>query len=131
VTHIPGQFTAIAELEWYWCVYPSMVGPPSAVEVLQAVCGGLISSRGREGAVSERVFDAIARAEPIRERLSLLKQRQRRVLRLAYDETLGKDRERLDRVATACRLRGDLTERRLHAEALVGRALRAYCGAMG
>jgi len=118
------------ELRWYWLVYPAIVGLPSAHAVLVSICSGFSSPR-TERVISERVQDALGRAEPIRAALDRLRPRQRRVLRLAYDCSWRLEREELERVATGCRLPGDLVTRRAHAGELLDGALVAYTREVG
>ena len=123
------ELVAVGELQWYWLQYPAIVGVVGSTAVVVDCLNGLRGNCASALGSNTSAADAIERAYPIRVRLGLLSPQQRKVLRLAYDPSSRPEREAWDRVATACRLRGDIKTRGPHAMALVGRALTAYCGA--
>lgn len=123
------ELVAVGELQWYWLQYPAIVGVTGStavvIDCLNGLRGNCASALGSNTASSE----AIERAHPIRARLAFISPQQRKVLRMAYDPSSRPEREAWDRVATACRLPGDIETRGAHALSLVGRALRAFCEA--
>jgi hypothetical protein len=123
------ELVAVGELQWFWLQYPAIIGVPGSTAVVIDSLNGLRGCNASALGTNPVIADAIERAWPIRQRLALLKMRQRKILRWAYDPSSRPEREPWDRVATACRLPGDIKTRGPHAMALVGRALRAYCGA--
>jgi len=122
------ELVAVGELQWYWLQYPAIVGVTGSTAVVIDCLNGLRGNCASALGSNTATADAIERAQPIRARLAAIKPQERKVLRMAYDQSSRPEREAWDRVATACRLKGDIKTRGPHAMALVGKALKAYCG---